>query len=122
MVQSIVTKEDYLKVKGIDLEQELCKIIAIADPENVASYFISDIERHMIDFLVANYRWYGTFEGIQLERFKAAVIEQIDYILNQGSVWIEENDKPMPREEYLKIQLSIRTENILRSCGMMNII
>lgn len=86
---NITTNEDMIRLKGIDLNEELV-IVKINDSNaDKAAQAIYDVETWLIDYINLNYSFNGTREDLsdyQKERFKKAVCEQIDYILDNGDL------------------------------------
>lgn len=85
---TITTKEDYLYDTGIDLDLELTTLVNNDLGDSPSSRFIYGIEKWLIArFTTPPYSWNGEFEDEkQKEFFKYAVISQIQYVLQNGSI------------------------------------
>lgn len=87
-----ITKDDYLKAKGIDLSIEL------QDDDNKSNKverFVNEITDWCIEHLILNYAdntclldWDNLSEKRQ-EWFRRGVIEQIEYILRNGLITLD---------------------------------
>lgn len=95
-MEKYITKEEYRNAKGIDLDQELHGYDL---PANKAPRFIKNVTDWCIDYLVQRYgagillSWPDagnpTDEMLTEQRqtyFRLGVIEQIDYILQNGNL------------------------------------
>ena len=98
-----VSKEDFLQIKGLNLDIEL----GVSDDNaNESSRYIANVERKIINYLIVNYHFVETdINEKNLDRFKLAVIEQIDYELING----------------VNSEISDTTKIYLRASGLMNI-
>lgn len=76
-------KEEYLKIKGINLDMELPED---DDPANASNRFIYRVEEKIINFLAVNYRVDVEVDVIDknMNMFKLAIIEQIEYDITNG--------------------------------------
>lgn len=76
-------KEEYLKIKGINLDVELPED---DDPANASNRFIYRVEEKVINFLAVNYRVDVEVDVIDknMNMFKLAIIEQIENDITNG--------------------------------------
>lgn len=123
MINTIVTREDYLNEFGIDLFEELNSVVSIDDPTNVVEYFISRIEKRVKYFLRTQRAWDGTFKtDHQLQCFKDGILAQIEYALEMGTIHIRDNrGERYTLEELIKIQYSIHALDCFRLGGLANL-
>ena len=127
-METITTKEDYLYETGIDLDVELTTLVNNDLGDNPSSRFIYGIEKWLINrFSTPPYDWSGEFANErQKELFKNAVISQIQYVLQNGSI---DNDSGfnqaasilLSRETLNKIAVGQNTMMYLRKAGMANL-
>lgn len=91
-MNKFITREEYLQEKGIDLN------IEVQDDDNKSNKvfrFISEVTHWCIEHLMTNYdcnELLGRFDALpewRQDRFRQGVIEQIEYILNEG--WINKD-------------------------------
>lgn len=78
-----VKKEEYLLIKGINLDVELPDD---DDSANASNRFIFRVEEKIINFLAVNYRVdiESDLNDKNINMFKLAVIEQIEYDITNG--------------------------------------
>lgn len=104
-----VTKDDYLKYSGIDLEIELSGMTT-DKTANRSEIFIRRIEDWIIQYLQFNY----CFNGItNVEEYKKAIMYQIDYIRYIGDIDLISAESQ---------KLSPNAYRVLKRIGMCNII
>lgn len=105
-MKKYISKEDYLKAKGINLELEL------QDDDNKSekvTRFIQEVTEWCIEYLVSNYccnELLGLFENLaefRQQKFREGVIEQIEYILDNG--WVNK-DSGLNKDLHSIINLS----------------
>lgn len=95
-MEKYITKEEYRDAKGIDLDQELHKM---DDPSNRSRRFIKNITDGCCEYLVQKYRaesllsWRDSgdpTDPLLIEErqryFREGVIEQIEYVLQNGAI------------------------------------
>lgn len=78
-----VKKEEYLLIKGINLDQELPED---DDSGNTADRFIWRVEEKIINFLSNKY-WFKAERDLNdknINKFKLAIIEQCEYEITNG--------------------------------------
>lgn len=127
MYQTIVNVEDYLQYSGVDLNDLLANKLATG-VDNPAPLFIEGIEKWCLDYLQAHYSFDGTLiEGNQKEQFKKGVIFQIDYVIENGSLFNEsgysqERGLVIPRSELDKISLAPNAYMAFRLGGLANML
>lgn len=126
---NITTNEDVIHYKGYDLNNELASV-SINDTNILpADQAINDVELWLIDYINLNYSFTGTRDDLsqtQKERFKRAVCEQIDYILDNGDL---RNISGINQENGIVIDANILNKrgiapnalSNLRMCGLANI-
>ena len=86
--ENITTNEDLLHYKGISLNTDSTDQINDVGDEPAARQ-INDVEEWLIAYINDNFDFDGDRHNLsekQKERFKKAVCEQIDYILDCGDV------------------------------------
>lgn len=99
-----VNKEDYLLIKGINLDLELP---ADDDPANASKRFIYRVEQKIINFLCTKYRFKEEYINEKnLNMFKLAIIEQIENDITNGK----------------HSEICDGAKLFLRKAGLMNII
>lgn len=78
-----VKKEEYLKIKGINLDQELPDD---DDPANASNRFIWRVEEKIINFISTKYRVdvETDVNDKNMNMLKLAIIEQIEYDITNG--------------------------------------
>lgn len=82
-----VSKEEYTRVTGIDLEAELTSMVSSDVTDSIVERFINGVEEWCKSRLQERYAFDGTInDGNQTERFKKGVIYQIQYILRNGNI------------------------------------
>ena len=88
--QPYITKEEYLKFKGVDLSTELQNN---DNHSNKVNRFIQDITNYVMDWLVKNYACnelnreihnFSDLKEFRRKRFHYGMLEQIEYVLNNG--------------------------------------
>lgn len=83
-----ISKEEYLEAKGVDLDIELQDDDSHS---NKVARFIHEATEYCINYLLLNYcandlLAFQQLKEFRQERFRKGVMEQIDYILNNG--WV----------------------------------
>lgn len=99
-----VSKENYLLIKGINLDLELPQD---DDPSNSSNRFIWRVEQKIINFLIAHYR-FNEEEDLNeknLNKFKLAIIEQIEFEIINGK----------------QSEVCDEAKFYLKTCGLLNI-
>ena len=125
---TITTKEDYLYDTGIDLDVELTTLVNNDLGDSPSSRFIYGIEKWLINkFTTLPYCWSGDFENDrQRELFKYAVISQIQYVLQNGSInndsgFNQASSVLISRDNLNKISVSQDTLMYLKKAGISNL-
>lgn len=91
-MEKYITKEDYLKAKGINLDIEIQND---DNKSNKVKRFIKEVTDWCVDHLRQNYDADELMKDFSLlpewrqRQFRDGVIEQIEYILNEG--WINKD-------------------------------
>lgn len=123
---NITTVEDYKSIAGNDLEDELSSKISNID-DNSTTHFIQQIEDFIKIKYMTSYGWDGTLTtDHQTNCFKKAVVYQIMYELQSGSLW---NDSGYSMTSGLiidpeilnRISIAPMTHQFMRIGGMANI-
>ena len=86
---NLTTNEDFLYLKGKDLNAEFTTGVINDVGDDPAARAIHDAEEWMVNYIVINYDFEGTkdnFSELQRECFKKAICEQIDYILDNSDL------------------------------------
>ena len=126
---NITTKEDYLERKGIDLDVELAsQINDVGDAPSLRC--INEVEEWMIDYINNHFTFSGdrsNLSNVQKKWFKRAIIEQIEYILNNGDLSIESGFKVdtgviISNTVLDKISLAPNAYRALRRTNLANVI
>ena len=83
IIPSYVKKEDYLLIKGINLDIELPDD---DDPANASNRFIWRVEQKVINFLSSKYFFNAErdLNDKNINKFKLAIIEQIENDITNG--------------------------------------
>lgn len=79
-----ITRDDYFKFSGIDLDIEL-KGTVTDNPGKVVQIFIERVEQYCLDYLKLHY----FSEGFNEEYFKKGVLHQIDYIRRNSDLSLD---------------------------------
>lgn len=124
--ENVVTKEDYLKYAGIDLDIELSARAVNDVGDDPAPRFINAIENYCKSYLLENYSWDGNLtDGNQLLRYKKGIIYQIEHILTYGNLTIAEKfietGLIITPAQLNKIKISDAAFNEFRLGGLANI-
>ena len=125
VMANIVTKEDYMEYSGVDLDVELASRAVNDLGDNPSERFINAIENWCKSFLMENYSWDGIVNsGNQYNRFKKAIMYQIEHILTYGNLSIAEKfvetGQIITAAELSKINLSDSALTEFRLGGMAN--
>ena len=90
-----ITREEYLLAKGIDLQIELQDD---DNKSNKVNRFIKDVTDYVMDYLLIKYGCndlnrlnveFSTLAEFRRKRFHFGMIEQIEYILNNGLIQLD---------------------------------
>ena len=92
-----ITNDEYLQAKGISLEIELQDD---DNHSNKVTRFVREVTDWLVDYLVRNYcdndinenvnpNWWENLPEWRQKRFRQGVIEQIEYILNNGLISLD---------------------------------
>lgn len=107
-----VTKDDFLKFSGIDLEVEFAN--GNFESENMPDIFIKRVQDNLISCLKTNYPYFknkmalncNEFETLEeQEGFKQAILEQILFVLKTGKI----------------DEISPSAYNVLRGCSLISL-
>lgn len=125
---TITTKEDYLYDTGIDLDVELTTLVNNDLGDSPSSRFIYGIEKWLINrFTTPPYNWSGDFASEKQEQlFKYAVISQIQYVLQNGSInndsgFNQASSILISRDNLNKIAVGQDAMMYLRKAGIANL-
>lgn len=125
---TITTKEDYLYDTGIDLDVELTTLVNNDLGDSPSSRFIYGIEKWLITrFTTLPYNWNGEFIDEKQEKlFKYAVISQIQYVLQNGSInndsgFNQASSILISRDNLNKIAVGQDAMMYLRKAGIANL-
>ena len=126
---NITTNEDLMRLKGIDLNVELVSAQTNDSNAKTAEQAINDVEEWLINYVNLNYSFKGDREDLspyQKERFKKAVCEQIDYILENGDLRNisginQDNNTTIDIATLEKRGIAPSALMNLRKCGLANI-
>lgn len=126
---NITTNEDLMRLKGIDLNEELVSTQTNDSNAKTAEQAINDVEEWLINYVNLNYSFKGDREDLspyQKERFKKAVCEQIDYILENGDIRNisginQDNNTTIDIATLEKRGIAPSALMNLRKCGLANI-
>ena len=125
---TITTKEDYLYDTGIDLDVELTTLVNNDLGDSPSSRFIYGIEKWLITrFTTLPYSWNGEFVDEKQEKlFKYAVISQIQYVLQNGSInndsgFNQASSILISRDNLNKIAVGQDAMMYLRKAGIANL-
>ena len=126
---NITTNEDLMRLKGIDLNVELVSTQTNDSNAKTAEQAINDVEEWLINYVNLNYSFKGDREDLspyQKERFKKAVCEQIDYILENGDLRNisginQDNNTTIDIATLEKRGIAPSALMNLRKCGLANI-
>lgn len=119
-----VTVDDVQTEKGIDLRAELNDD---ANSSDKAERFIKTIEDRIETYIASHFyrnvrREFACFSDFQKEHFKKAILEQIEYVLENGDLGtlsgIEDGREIANRKTYEKIVISPYARDELRVCGL----
>jgi len=132
-MEKYITKEEYRKAKGVDLDQELHDL---DDASNKSKRFIEDVTDYCEDYLKEKYRAFEldswpdegdpTDPILTDERqhlFREGVIEQIDYLLENGNLAQNAgvNVDLGIVTDYSKVEMSRRALRKFRLAGFANV-
>lgn len=109
----MITRDDYLKFSGIDLEQELKNNYDIKDPVNMV---INRIETTAEEMLKDNYE-NSNFEykvAQNKEKYRQGMLWQINYIIQNGELYNMVDANP-------NVYLSPIARTIWRNIGLCNL-
>lgn len=127
-IDTLVSCEDYLQFSGINLNIELAALANNDIGDNPAPRFIRGIEEFLKDYYCSPpYLWDGTFKSnFQRENFKKAVLYQIQYELQNGSVinfsgFDGTSGTVMSRAVMEQIGVAPMAHKCMRSGGMANL-
>ena len=126
---NITTNEDLMRLKGIDLNVELVSTQTNDSNAKTAEQAINDVEEWLINYVNLNYSFKGDREDLspyQKERFKKAVCEQIDYILENGDLRNisginQDNNTTIDIATLEKRGIAPSALMNLRKCGLANL-
>lgn len=125
---TITTKEDYLYDTGIDLDVELTTLVNNDLGDSPSSRFIYGIEKWLINrFTTPPYSWNGEFVNEkQKQLFKYAVVSQIQYVLQNGSInndsgFNQASSILISRDNLNKIAVGQDAMMYLRKAGIANL-
>lgn len=130
---TILTKEEYLEKTGIDLDTELTAYVVKDTGDAPAPRFIWGIEDWLKHYVYDHYDndvkiLYDNypFTQHQIYEFKKAVIAQIQYYLQNGTISNDSgynvDTKQIVDYDYLqKISISPEARMYLRSAGLCNL-
>ena len=125
---TITTKEDYLYDTGIDLDVELTTLVNNDLGDSPSSRFIYGIEKWLITrFTTPPYNWNGEFvDEKQKQFFKYAVVSQIQYVLQNGSInndsgFNQASSILISRDNLNKIAVGQDAMMYLRKAGIANL-
>lgn len=109
-----VTKDEFLKFSGLDLELEFKN--GNYDIDDSVEMFINKVETSAIEILKDRYENYNMEDKINnhLAKFKEGMMWQIEYILNHGELY---NNAEADPSKYL----SPTAVMVWRNIGMCNI-
>lgn len=118
---NITTNEDMMRLKGIDLNEELVSTQTNDSNAKTAEQAINDVEEWLINYVNLNYSFKGGREDLspyQKERFKKAVCEQIDYILDNGDL---RNISGINQDNNTIIDIAILEKRGIAPSALMNL-
>lgn len=88
--KNIVKPEDFTEYTGLNLYNELVsRVNNDVDMDNEISFaerFIYSIENWCLDYLQSYYDFDGVVKDVVIPRFKRGVIQQMEYVLENGSI------------------------------------
>lgn len=88
--KNIVKPEDFTEYTGLNLYNELVsRVNNDVDMDNEISFaerFIYSIENWCLDYLQSYYDFDGVVKDSVIPRFKRGVIQQMEYVLENGSI------------------------------------
>ena len=88
--KNIVKPEDFTEYTGLNLYNELVsRVNNDVDIDNEISFaerFIYSIENWCLDYLQSYYDFDGVVKDAVIPRFKRGVIQQMEYVLENGSI------------------------------------
>jgi len=88
--KNIVKPEDFTEYTGLNLYNELVsRVNNDVDMDNEISFaerFIYSIENWCLDYLQSYYDFDGVVKDAVIPRFKRGVIQQMEYVLENGSI------------------------------------
>ena len=130
--KTILSKEEYLQITGVDLDVELTAYIVndlgdapaprfIWGIENWLKHFVYDRYDNKVELLSDNY----VFNEHQIKEFKDATVAQIQYYLQNGTIANDSgynvDTKQIVDYDYLeKISISREAKMHLRIAGLCN--